>query len=249
MELKILRLSDLYKASYEGKAESDGNGVKVEDQSSDSEKIGDILEKESPFLELKVLVVNINPGQNKEFLKEGFTKASLRRIAQKAGITTGALYTRYKNKDELFCSLVSDVCKKFDEQFTYLMPLFYTAIENKSIDKYVQIVHLETQNILSLMYSNYDACILLLNCSKGSSVENWFEQTIQRIITEAQQFYYSFLGDSINKKALELIIVAQFSVYKQVIQNGYSKEEAESCLEVVSQFFDSGWKMIMDDVD
>ena len=43
--------------------------------------------------------------------------------------------------------------------------------------------------------------------------------------------------------------VAQFSVYKQVIQNGYSKEEAESCLEVVSQFFDSGWKMIMDDVD
>lgn len=57
------------------------------------------------------------------------------------------------------------------------------------------------------------------------------------------------MGDSINKKALELIIVAQFSVYKQVIQNGYSKEEAESCLEVVSQFFDSGWKMIMDDVD
>ena len=69
-ERKILRLSDLYKASYEGKAESDGNGVKVEDQSSDSEKIGDILEKESPFLELKVLVVNINPGQNKDFLKE-----------------------------------------------------------------------------------------------------------------------------------------------------------------------------------
>ena len=196
--------------------------------------------------ELDKKIIN---AAHKEFLKEGFTKASLRRIAQKAGITTGALYTRYKNKDELFCSLVSDVCKKFDEQFTYLMPLFYTAIENKSIDKYVQIVHLETQNILSLMYSNYDACILLLNCSKGSSVENWFEQTIQRIITEAQQFYYSFLGDSINKKALELIIVAQFSVYKQVIQNGYSKEEAESCLEIVSQFFDSGWKMIMDDVD
>lgn len=184
-----------------------------------------------------------------EFLKEGFTKASLRRIAQKAGITTGALYTRYKNKDELFCSLVSDVCKKFDEQFAYLMPLFYTAIENKSIEKYIQIVHLESQNILSLMYSNYDACILLLNCSKGSSVENWFEQMIQRIITEAQQFYYSFLGDGINKKALELIIAAQFSIYKQVIQNGYSKEEAESCLKVVSKFFDSGWKMIMNDVD
>lgn len=186
---------------------------------------------------------------NKEFLKEGFTKASLRRIAQKADITTGALYTRYKNKDELFCSLVSDVCKKFDEQFTYLMPLFYAAIKNKSMDKYVDIVHLETQNILGLIYSNYESCILLLNCSKGSSLENWFEQMIQRIITEAQQFYCSFPGDGINKKALELIIVAQFSIYKQVIQNGYSKEDAECCLKVVSKFFDNGWKMIMDDVD
>lgn len=68
--------------------------------------------------ELDKKIIN---AANKEFLKEGFTKASLRRIAQKAGITTGALYTRYKNKNELFCSLVSDVCKKFDEQFTYLM--------------------------------------------------------------------------------------------------------------------------------
>jgi len=163
-----------------------------------------------------ILFGGITKWQN-HFLRKWAADTKSRKT-QKAGITTGALYTRYKNKDELFCSLVSDVCKKFDEQFTYLMPLFYTAIENKSIDKYVQIVHFETQNILSLMYSNYDACILLLNCSKGSSVENWFEQTIQRIITEAQQFYYSFLGDSINKKALELIIVAQFSVYKQVIQ-------------------------------
>ena len=37
-----------------------------------------------------------------EFLSCGFQKASLHKIAEKAGVTTGAIYTRYKNKDALF---------------------------------------------------------------------------------------------------------------------------------------------------
>lgn len=43
----------------------------------------------------------------KEFYEYGFTQASLRKIASRAEVTTGALYTRYKNKDELFEYLVS----------------------------------------------------------------------------------------------------------------------------------------------
>ena len=41
-----------------------------------------------------------------EFLAYGFQKASLHKIAEKAGVTTGAIYTRYKNKDALFASLL-----------------------------------------------------------------------------------------------------------------------------------------------
>ncbi len=43
-----------------------------------------------------------------EFLTYGFQKASLHKIADKAGVTTGAIYTRYKNKDALFASLLQD---------------------------------------------------------------------------------------------------------------------------------------------
>ena len=41
-----------------------------------------------------------------EFLTYGFQKASLHKIADKAGVATGAIYTRYKNKDALFGSLL-----------------------------------------------------------------------------------------------------------------------------------------------
>ena len=47
-----------------------------------------------------------------EFLAYGFQKASLHKIAEKAGVTTGAIYTRYKNKDALFVSLLQDFLRK-----------------------------------------------------------------------------------------------------------------------------------------
>lgn len=34
-------------------------------------------------------------------------------MAAHAGITTGALYTRYKNKDALFCSLIEKAVRAY----------------------------------------------------------------------------------------------------------------------------------------
>mgnify|MGYP000013623508 CR=1 FL=1 len=39
-----------------------------------------------------------------EFLTSGFEKASLKTICEGAGVTTGALYKRYKGKEDLFCA-------------------------------------------------------------------------------------------------------------------------------------------------
>ena len=43
-----------------------------------------------------------------EFLEKGFTSASLRNIAKKAGVTTGALYGYYDSKEDLFEALVGE---------------------------------------------------------------------------------------------------------------------------------------------
>lgn len=42
-----------------------------------------------------------------EFSEKGYTGASLRKIAEKAGVTVGAIQTRYKSKDDLFVCLLS----------------------------------------------------------------------------------------------------------------------------------------------
>lgn len=42
-----------------------------------------------------------------EFLEHGYERASLRRICAEAGVTTGALYFVFKNKDDLFRAVVA----------------------------------------------------------------------------------------------------------------------------------------------
>ena len=56
----------------------------------------------------------------REFLDKGYEKASLRSIAQNAGVTTGALYVRFPNKSALFAALVEPVS-------AHLLGLFRTG--------------------------------------------------------------------------------------------------------------------------
>lgn len=56
----------------------------------------------------KETVINIQKAAMKEFSEKGFMKASLRKICADAGVTTGALYFFFKDKDDLFCSLVRE---------------------------------------------------------------------------------------------------------------------------------------------
>ena len=44
-----------------------------------------------------------------EFMEKGYQGASLRNICKNAGVTTGALYFFFKDKDDIFASLVAPV--------------------------------------------------------------------------------------------------------------------------------------------
>lgn len=80
-ERHILKLSDLFKGSDfqfggESKVNIDVNDKDTkayENKDMEYKKISSLLKYEYPFLELKVLVVNISPGKNAEFLERCFT--------------------------------------------------------------------------------------------------------------------------------------------------------------------------------
>ena len=50
-----------------------------------------------------------------EFLSQGYEKASLKTICANAKVTTGALYKRYKSKEELFTAVVTPTLEALNE--------------------------------------------------------------------------------------------------------------------------------------
>ena len=57
----------------------------------------------------------IMESAKEEFLQKGFLDASLQVICKNAGVTTGALYKRFKGKEELFCALVESTVQDLEE--------------------------------------------------------------------------------------------------------------------------------------
>ena len=53
-----------------------------------------------------------------EFMEKGFADASMRTIAERAGFTTGMLYSRFADKSEIFRELVEEPA---DELYNYFM--------------------------------------------------------------------------------------------------------------------------------
>ena len=71
------------------------------------------------------LAERILEAAKSEFLEKGYRQASVRSIATSVGVTTGALYRYYANKEALFDALVSgpadylyDQCKSFSEAYS-----------------------------------------------------------------------------------------------------------------------------------
>ena len=183
----------------------------------------------------------ITQAAREEFLAHGFQKASLHKIADRAGITTGALYTRYKNKDALFFSLVEPVLKEMAVKAEPIRTLYGKVRVSPSADALFHAIQQEEQFYLDLLFDRYEDCILLFCKSGGSSLEKQIQQMMAQKSAETISFFKSIARRELDYDGIELIMSQQFYYYQQILQRGYSREKAVSCMKTVDLFLEAGW--------
>lgn len=184
----------------------------------------------------------ITEAATKEFLEKGYNEASLRSIAAKAGITTGALFRRYSGKDELFCSLTQCIVDETEKAFDDLKPLYYSA---KDMDGMVRAMQAEAETTLHILFDHYDAAVLLLCKCEGSSASHFFDELTKRKIEESDAFFRNFPKSEDLHHAFEVLLTVQFDMYRQILKNGYTREQAEACMKILIEFMNGGWNGIM----
>ncbi len=118
-----------------------------------------------------------------EFVEKGYMRASLRNICRNAGVTTGALYFFFEDKEDLFIS----VTKETIESIYGLMQAHFQKESDMAVDGAVLTPELidtgddflVAAEIIHQMYVHREDVLLVLTGSQGSRLEHLADEFIE----------------------------------------------------------------------
>ncbi|MBP3458042.1 MAG: TetR family transcriptional regulator [Lachnospiraceae bacterium] len=139
----------------------------------------------------------------KEFSEKGYMKASLRTICKNAGVTTGALYFFFKDKDDLFDAVAGDIIHGiYDVMQAHFQDEKRMVAEGKGFTPSAEesTEHMEaTAQVIHQMYLHREDVLIALTKSQGTKYENvadWFIETAEK--------HYRLMADVMMKQNPEV---------------------------------------------
>lgn len=176
-----------------------------------------------------------------EFYKKGYRGASLRKIAEAAGVTVGAIQVRYKSKDELFACLTKPLLDDIKIVFENAKADYFAESGENILEKLKSSMKNESTAIIRLIFDHYEQSVLLLCRSAGSSLEHYFDAVVQSKIKESVKFFKNADFPHIDEKLLGFLISGQFDGYRRIVAECSDRETAEKYLDSLMTYHFGGW--------
>lgn len=176
-----------------------------------------------------------------EFLDKGYAGASLRKIAEKAGVTVGAIQTRYSSKDKLFASLLKPFLGEIEALFSGVRAQYYSGAGGDILAQLKTSMLHESQAILRLIFDHYEETTLLLYKSAGSSLESCFDTLVKSKIEESALFFRCAGYTGVDERLLGLLISAQFDGYRRIVTECPDRQSAEKYMQSLMTYHYGGW--------
>ncbi len=174
-------------------------------------------------------IKNINEAALKEFTEKGFKDASLRSIAKEAGVTTGAFYSYYKSKGELFESIVG-------EHARHLMELF----EPKDSEDYKDYGKSRIIELTLYTYRNFKVMKLLVGGSVASEYENLFHDLTNQVVSGLMPHVKDLSEDY-----MHALISGIFASYKELVIHDAPRCKAGTNMSLLWDFYEAGWNKVL----
>lgn len=195
-------------------------------------------------LDGKILAASRN-----EFLEKGYTGASLRKIAEKAGVTVGAIQTRYKTKDELFGVLLRPLLDEIGCLFQNTRKMYYAGTDADFLAGMKTSMQRESTAILHLIFDHYEEAVLLLCRSEGSSFAQCFDGIVQSKIQESTAFFHTVGFAGVDETLLGLLISAQFDSYRRIVAECAEREDGEKYMNALMTYHFGGWTALFETIN
>ena len=190
----------------------------------------------------------ILPAAMEEFLEKGFEGATMRGIAEKAGITAAGLYRHFFDKEAMFSALVDPVleeCRRWAE-----------GRKQQDYDFLVQD-QLDTMwdgqgelQIIELLYAHFQEFKLLLCCSAGTKYMSFLHDCT--MMQQKETFAYLEAARQkgvpvreVDPLELHLLMTAYTNAIFEVVVHDFSREQALHYIKTLQEFFYPGWRAVL----
>ena len=183
-----------------------------------------------------------------EFMEKGYMKASLRTICKNAGVTTGALYFFFQDKEDLFESIAKETINNIWQMMQGHYNDERVMAENGMTTEEIQDNHGdldESAAIIRQMYLHRDDILLVLTKAQGTKFENIADKFIETsevhyraMAAEMQKLYP---GKSVDDQMLHWLAHMQIDAFIYMITHIEKEEDGLAFMRQFITYMITGW--------
>lgn len=183
-----------------------------------------------------------------EFNKNGFIKAELKTICENAGITTGALYKRYKGKEELFCAVVEGIVSELTNFVENRSDIDFSALSNDEIIASWTMTYESFIPMFRLLYDNRLTFVLLIDKAAGTRYENFNHDFVTKLSYAYEKFYEEakkrgLAKAVVKRKEFHVLISSYWTCVCEPFIHKMSWKKIEEHCRVMCRFFN--WRDVI----
>jgi len=181
----------------------------------------------------------------KIFRQKGFMTAQLSEICKDAGVTTGAVYKRYKGKEELFEAIVKDTIDTMNNILITSQGTDPAKLSDKELVDTWTNSEENTMLWCKRLLEMRDGLEILLNCSEGTKYSRFHDEWLEKM----SDIDYAFLKElqdrgladkSVSRLELHVMVSAMWQLYSEPVVHGMSERDVKHHCKIAGKLFN--WK-------
>lgn len=182
-----------------------------------------------------------------EFLEKGYADASLRTIAQNAGVSTSTIYTRYFDKEGLFRFLIEPAIQGMKELLSQSLTGFSSLTQKEQGTMYKKYSDQGFPGFITYIYDYFLEFKVLITGAPGTMYQDFLESLVE-IDNECMKNFLvqtkskAFMERKITDEFLHVVSSAFYSGMFEVVVHDMPLEDATKYINQLRNFYESGWK-------
>lgn len=182
-----------------------------------------------------------------EFLEKGYADASLRTIAQNAGVSTSTIYTRYSDKEGLFRFLVEPAANGLRELLGGFLGDFSSLSRQEQEYRHKEYSDKGFEEVIPYLYEHFPEFKLLLTGAPGTMSQDFLESLVELDVKCTRRFLEQIGSKALTEGRitdgfLHVVSSAFYSGIFEVVIHDMPMEDAEKYIHELRTFYGNGWK-------